>query len=69
MPSRESRTLVVKFLARTLVKGESFAGDVFVTDFLIGQHLVGHPINSHLNCAQLLIVIQPTEVISQPKLF
>ena len=40
----------------------------FVTDFLIGQHLIGHPINSHLNCAQPFIVSQPTEFILQPKI-
>ena len=52
------------FIAFLSDEGQSFMlATYFVTDFLNGQHLVGHPINSHLTCARPSIVPQPTEII------
>ena len=39
-----------------------------VTDFLIGQHLIIHPLNNYyLNCTLPFIVSQLTEFVLQPK--
>ena len=38
-----------------------------VTDFLNGQHLAGHPINSHLNCARPFVVSQMQSLFCNQK--
>ena len=61
------RAIFIAFLSE---EGQSFMlATCFATDFLNGQHLVGHPINSHLTCAWPLIVPQPTEIVLSHLIF